>query len=210
MLSFSTSVRRLCKRTRKGSAAAAAAATTQCKKQKQNGEAGDRMGSEASSEYRFVSPLQKQNVALPKELLIGILSNLSAQELATACQVSHEWRRAASAPEIWQGIYLKTYGYSSPQRTRTCSWRMAFLRRNVEEARKRWLDCHKRREIAGEELGRLRLFEAHSRLAVARAVQLVDRRQASCNSFSARRGGDSSQETEERLAEPRFARICSE
>lgn len=166
MLSFSTSLRRLCKRTRQGAAATAAAATTQGKRQKQNAGAGVRIGSEASSDYRVVPPLQKQNVPLPKELLIRVLSNLSAQDLATASQVSYEWRRAASAPEIWQGLYLKTFGYSSPQRTRTCSWKMAFLRRNVEEARKRWLDCHKRRESAREELGGSSIL-----LPIARAFQ---------------------------------------
>ncbi|KAI5481875.1 F-box and WD repeat domain containing protein [Pseudohyphozyma bogoriensis] len=103
--------------------------------------------------------------ALSEELLLNVLSFLSAEELVVVARVSTQWHRLSQDPQLWRALYLSTFAssrrtpLSPPTRTQQRPWRELY------KISKNWRSGNARPTVLG--LRKSVLAEAPADLEIA-------------------------------------------
>ncbi|GAA5894471.1 hypothetical protein JCM6882_004830 [Rhodosporidiobolus microsporus] len=120
-----------------------------------------------------ILPVLSLEGSLSEEILLCVLSFLSANDLVTVARVSSAWHRLSYDPQLWRDLYLRTYASASTRRQATSGGYVVRTRpwRDLYKISTNWRSGSARTSTLGKGIRQAVLAEAPPEVALRSAVQ---------------------------------------
>ncbi|GAA5893700.1 hypothetical protein JCM6882_007882 [Rhodosporidiobolus microsporus] len=120
-----------------------------------------------------VLPVLSLEGSLSEEILLRVLSFLSAHDLVTVARVSSAWHRLSYDPQLWRDLYLRTYASISTRRQAAMGGYVARTRpwRDLYKISTNWRSGSARTSTLGKGIRQAVLAEAPPEVALRPAVE---------------------------------------